>query len=80
MNVPWGIDEGWTIGGQVEQGDYILCGAPDSGVPTDPYFVQVWKDWSSEDSLAAYSPGQVVTLVNESFEPIENPTVIFTKP
>jgi len=81
INVPWGFNEAWTVGDLDQAASYFSAGGPSSGYQTDPYAITLWENWHSEDSAQPYQVGEVVELTPAgSIVPIDNPTVIFTKP
>lgn len=82
LNTAVGFGEGFTVGGGSVQGDHFSVTAPSEGHDDDPYYVQVWDMWGSDDFAEAFTEGQVIECTNTDpdFEPVENPTTIFSKP
>ena len=80
VNVPWGVDGGWQIFSPDVPGSCIACISP-FDVPGDPYLINLWIDFQSDDYSGPFTAGQVVEINgDESMLPVSNPTVVFTKP
>lgn len=82
LNTAVEFGEGWHVGTGDVQGSCFDVTAPSEGHEDDPYYVQVWALWDSDDFSEAFTEGQVVKCVksNPDFDPVENPTTIFNKP
>jgi len=81
VNVPWALNESWSEGRQVDPAGYLSAQGPTTENPDDPYGIMLWVDWLSEDSGNPYQTGEIVPLTPmEGAIPVDNPTVIFTKP
>lgn len=82
LNTAVGFGEGFTVGDGSVQGDHFNVTAPSEGHDDDPYYVQVWDMWGSDDFTEAFTEGQVVKCGNGNpdFEPISNVTTVFYKP
>lgn len=85
FNTPVGFGEGFTVGDGSVQGDYFSITTPYEGHEDDPYCILLWvlgfSSWGSDDFAEAFTEGQIVKCVNEhDFDPVENPTTVFSKP
>ena len=79
--MPWGLGGYWNVGDPEEPASSIELQGPDSEYPDDPYAISLWADWKSGESDSPYNAGEVVELTPiDGAAPVENPTVIFTKP
>ena len=65
-----------------QPGGNITADGPSEDDPDLLFALYVWDSWYSGEFNNPFETGQVVELTNTapSFQPVENPTVIFTKP
>lgn len=82
INVPWGLNGKWSVGTGAVTGSNFDANGPTNGQPGDPYSICLWLGWYSTESKNPYNAGDVVRLDYKEgdVKPVENPTVIFTKP
>lgn len=82
LNNAVGFGEGWSTGSIEDPGGLITINTPTKDNPTDSYDIILWIDWSSNAFTQPFTAGQVVkcTYIYTPFEPVENPTTIFSKP
>lgn len=75
LNQDFGYDDATFWG----NGLLLSVYTPSTENPTDPYAIQLWEDWVSEDFSEPFTSGQVIkcTCNPSYFTPIENPQVIF---
>ena len=79
VNVNIGVNGGFTIGSPADPGKCLVVHAPTTSEPSEPYNVQVWVDFGSEDMQSSITAGSVIRVEQTAqyFIPVDNPQVIF---
>lgn len=82
LNTAVGFGEGWYVGEGAFANTFCQIMTPSEESPSDSYSINIWMDWDSDNFSEAFTEGQVVKCTNQSptFEPVENPTTVFSKP
>lgn len=81
VNVPWGFGGGWYDGSPDIPGTRFKALGPSTGLEEDKYIMELWTTLMSRGRNQPFNAGDVVEMFDiGEFQPISNPTVIFSKP